>query len=179
MACDTKPDWDYYLDQPMAKTLAERASSDAPMADMYKAAAEQLYGTKEGPYFTDGAYYLGPSDRPMAETFAERASSGAPMAGMYKADEEVNAKLDCGYWPGPFGFTCFGGQPPGQQAAKIDWEKLAQSYAAALAEANSQIRELEAQVTKLTPPEPEPEPSIGDVLAKVLGHDNWPGVYGR
>ena len=138
MACNAKPDWDYYLDQPTAKTLAERASSGAPMAGNYKAATGHM---QEGPYFTD-------------EAWAEKLQN-LPIGSTYRV------------------------KPPGQQAAKIDWEKLAQSYAAALAEANSRIRELEAQVTKLTPLEPEPEPSAGDVLAKVLGHDNWPGVYGR
>ena len=69
----------------------------------------------------------------------------------------------------------------------IDWEKVAGSYAAALAEANSKVAELERACdvyrgivadfeAKSAPPAP---PSRGQQIAAALRFDPLPGSYAR
>ena len=73
------------------------------------------------------------------------------------------------------------GKPVAETATlpMIDWEKVAGSYAAALAEANSKIRLLEDEVARLTPPATRPERTTSDVLARCIGLDKTLDAYGR
>ena len=63
-------------------------------------------------------------------------------------------------------------------APMIDWEKLAGSYAAALAEANTKVRLLEDEVARLTPPASH-ETTTSDVLANCMRADRTLDAYGR